>query len=103
MKDKLELEKMSLRDVLEYTRNLSLREGGLSIFLEKLVSTIENKEIMRTNPTPPPSNTPPPIHCEVCKKEKTHFLQVCTPLSQKVYVCSVNCFKLIQQFDGVPE
>jgi len=33
---------MTLREVMEYTRHLRIRDGGLSIFLEKMVSEIED-------------------------------------------------------------
>ena len=32
---------MTLREVMEYTRNLDFTDGGLSILLEKIVSEIE--------------------------------------------------------------
>ena len=38
---KEQLDKMSTREVLEYTRNLLISEGGLSIILERIVSDIE--------------------------------------------------------------
>jgi len=36
--------KMSLREVMEITRNMPISEGGLAIFLEKMVEIIENLE-----------------------------------------------------------
>ena len=39
--DKEILNKMSLRQVMEFTRSIPINEGGLEIFLEKIVSEIE--------------------------------------------------------------
>lgn len=41
-----ELSKKTLREVLEYTRNIPIRNGGISIFFEKLVQEIEYLEKM---------------------------------------------------------
>ena len=44
MKTKDELEKMTLRQVMEYTRNLPIREGSLEIIFGKIISKIEELE-----------------------------------------------------------
>ena len=42
--DKEKINKMTLREVMEYTKNISIQEGGLSILIEKIVSEIEDIE-----------------------------------------------------------
>lgn len=42
--DKEKLEKMTLREVFEYTKYIPIAQGGLAIFFEKLVSHLEYLE-----------------------------------------------------------
>jgi hypothetical protein len=44
--DKEKLNKMTLRQVMEYTKDISINDGGLSILFEKIVSEIEYLERM---------------------------------------------------------
>lgn len=39
--DQKNIEKMSLKEVMEYTKNLPIYEGGLSILLERIIDEIE--------------------------------------------------------------
>ncbi len=44
--DKEKQNKMTLREIMEYTKDIPINEGGLSIFFEKLVTEIEYLERM---------------------------------------------------------
>ncbi len=37
----MDIEKMTLREVADVTKNMNIREGGLSIMIYKIVSEIE--------------------------------------------------------------
>lgn len=41
MIDKTEIDKMTLREVMEFSRKIPIRDGGLEILIEKIVSAIE--------------------------------------------------------------
>lgn len=46
MTNEKKIDKMTLREVMLYTKDIPLKDGGLLIFFEKLVSEIEYLERM---------------------------------------------------------
>jgi hypothetical protein len=43
-RNQINIENMSLREIMELTKNMQIKDGGLSILFEKIVSSIEKLE-----------------------------------------------------------
>jgi hypothetical protein len=43
-RNEINIEKMTLREVMELTKSMPIRDGGLAILIEKIVSSIEKLE-----------------------------------------------------------
>jgi hypothetical protein len=45
MKSNEELQEMTLREIMEYSRRIPIKDGGLQILLERIVEEIEKQQI----------------------------------------------------------